>query len=177
MKETRNLYDKDRKMLDITNVRGEPIPKDTYILAVHVVIFNLQGQMLIQKRASSVNKFSDMWDFTAGGCAIVGESSQRAAEREVQEELGLFIDLVDHKKKNIRPDFTINYAEGFDDFYVITRNIDIRNIVLQKSEVQDVLWANVQDVQRMWAEGLFVPYKKGLIDLIVGMEGSSGSLI
>ena len=50
-----------------------------------------------------------MWDLTAAGSALQGESSWQAAEREVAEEIGLKIDL-----SNKRPIFSINFI-----FFVI----------------------------------------------------------
>lgn len=60
-----------------------------------------------------------------------GENSQQAAEREVAEELGLGIDLSDR-----RPDFTINFVHGFDDYYLLEQEVDLASLRLQEEEVR-----------------------------------------
>ncbi len=94
-----------------------------------------------------------MWDLTAGGSAIAGDSSSQAAERELMEELGLKIDL-----SNARPHFTTIFRDGFDDYYLIKYDVDLSEITLQKEEVQAVKWANKEEVLKMQHEGTFIPY-------------------
>ncbi|WP_220126435.1 hypothetical protein [Tepidibacillus sp. HK-1] len=60
-------------------------------------------------------------------------SSIEAAERETFEEIGYRIDL-----SNERPFFAINFEEGFDDYYLVEREIDIESLTLQYEEVQKV---------------------------------------
>lgn len=82
--------------------------------------------MLIQQRQPFKSGWPNMWDITIGGSAISGETSQTAIEREIFEEIGLKIDL-----QNIQPHLTINFDTCFDDVYLIEREIDIKDIVLQ----------------------------------------------
>ena len=72
------------------------------------------NQMLIQQRQPYKKGWPNMWDLTVGGSALKGESSFQAAERELFEELGIKIDLSEK-----RPAFTINFENGFDDYYLI----------------------------------------------------------
>lgn len=99
-----------------------------------------------------------MWDVSVGGSALSGESSRDAATRETREELGIVLNL-----HGMRPKFTINFEQGFDDFYLIGLDADIDNLVLQEDEVQAVKWASVNDILQMIDEGTFIPYYKNLI--------------
>ncbi|WP_444811847.1 NUDIX domain-containing protein, partial [Streptococcus canis] len=54
-----------------------------------------------------------LWDVTVGGSALAGETAQQAAMRELEEELGLSLELT-----GVRPHFTINFGEGFDDTFL-----------------------------------------------------------
>lgn len=94
-----------------------------------------------------------MWDLTVGGSAVAGDSSIKAAEREVYEELGIKIDLSDAV-----PDFSITFPNGFDDYYLIRQDIDLSQVVLQNEEVQAVKWAGKEEVLRMQEDGTFIPY-------------------
>jgi isopentenyldiphosphate isomerase len=142
-------------------VRGEPTPAGFYRLVVHVCIFNPEGQMLIQQRQPFKRGWSNLWDITVGGSAVSGDSSRSAAERETFEELGLPIDLSD-----IRPTLTIYWEHGFDDYYVLTRSVDLNTLHLQYEEVQAVRWASKEEILQMIDSGLFIPYEKSLIELL-----------
>lgn len=127
-------------------------------LVVHVCIFNSAGEMLIQQRQPFKKGWPNMWDISVGGSALSGESSRDAAMRETHEELGIVLNL-----HGMRPKFTINFEQGFDDFYLIRLDADIDNLVLQEDEVQAVKWASVNDILQMIDEGTFIPYYKNLI--------------
>ncbi len=140
---------------------NRPTPEGFYRLVVHVCIFDAQGRMLIQQRQPFKRGWSNLWDITVGGSAIAGDSSRSAAERETREELGLFLDL-----SAVRPSLTIHWENGFDDYYLLTRDVDIRSLHLQAEEVQAVCWASKEKILRMIDSGEFIPYEKSLIELL-----------
>ncbi len=156
-----DLYTAERERTGRTMVRGEPTPEGFYRLVVHVCIFNPEGQMLIQQRQPFKKGWSNLWDISVGGCAVAGDSSRTAAERETREELGLSIHLAD-----VRPTLTIYWEHGFDDYYVLTQQVDAASLHLQYEEVQRVQWANRDEILQMIDDGLFIPYEKSLIDLL-----------
>lgn len=125
--------------------------------------------MLIQQRQPFKSGWPNMWDITIGGSAISGETSQTAIEREIFEEIGLKIDL-----QNIQPHLTINFDTGFDDVYLIEREIDIKDIVLQYEEVQKVEWATLDEILQKIDNGIFIPYHKSLIQLFFDMRNNYG---
>jgi len=156
-----DLYTADREKTGRTMVRGEPTPEGFYRLVVHVCIFDPEGRMLIQQRQPFKRGWSNLWDITVGGCAVAGDSSRSAAEREMREELGLSIDLTD-----VRPTMTIHWENGFDDYYVLTRPVDLSSLKLQYEEVQQVRWATLEEILQMIDNGQFIPYEKSQIELL-----------
>ena len=156
-----DLYTADREKTGRTMVRGEPTPEGFYRLVVHVCIFNAEGQMLIQQRQPFKRGWSNLWDITVGGCAKAGDSSRSAAERETREELGLLIDLAE-----VRPTMTIYFEYGYDDYYVLTQEVDPDNLHLQEEEVQAVRWASLEEILQMIDDGRFIPYEKSQIELL-----------
>lgn len=156
-----DLYTAERGKTDRKMIRGEPTPEGFYRLVVHVCIFDGQGRMLIQQRQPFKRGWSNLWDITVGGSAIAGDSSRSAAERETREELGLSLDL-----SGVRPSLTIHWENGFDDYYLLTREVDIRSLHLQAEEVQAVRWASREEILRMIDSGEFIPYEKSLIELL-----------
>jgi isopentenyl-diphosphate delta-isomerase type 1 len=59
--------------------------------AVHVLLFNLSGQLFVQKRSTTKDTFPSHYDSSASGHLEAGENYDACAIREVQEELGLEI--------------------------------------------------------------------------------------
>src|SRR5699024_6258200 len=94
-----------------------------------------------------------------------GESSQKTAEREMEEEIGYILNL-----QNMRPSITVNFENGFDDYYLIKDDLNILNLPLPTEEVQQVKWASKDDILKMISEGSFIPYLKSLIELLFDMK-------
>ena len=148
-----DLYTKDREKTGRLHRRGDKMKDGEYHLVVHVCIFNSKNELLVQQRQPFKDGWPNMWDLTAAGSALQGENSCQAAEREVAEEIGLKIDLSDK-----RADFTINFANGFDDYYLLEQEVDLKTLHLQEEEVQAVKWCDKTEVLAMQEQGTMVPY-------------------
>lgn len=57
--------------------------------AVHVLIFNAQGEVLMQKRSPWKDRHPSLWDSSAAGHVNADEEYDAAAIRELREELGI----------------------------------------------------------------------------------------
>ena len=158
MAEIIDLYTVDRELTGKTAKRGEHLEEGTYRLVVHVCIFNSKGEMLIQRRADDIVRWPSYWDFSVGGGASAGDTSRTAAERETAEEIGLNIDFSDR-----RPVITVNFAQGFDDFYTVEKDVSLEDLNLQKEEVSDARWASRKEIEEMIDDGSFIPYQKDLV--------------
>lgn len=164
-----DVYNRDKTKSGKTMVRGEKFEKGAYHLVVHACIFNSKGEMLIQQRQPFKPGWSNMWDITVGGSAVFGETSQTAIERELLEEIGLKISL-----QNVQPHLTINFDVGFDDVYLIEKDINIDDLVLQYEEVQQVKWATSGEIFKKIDDGVFIPYYKSLIQLFFDIRKRYG---
>lgn len=164
-----DVYHSDRTKTNKTMIRGDEFKNDSYHLVVHACIFNSKDEMLIQQRQPFKSGWSNMWDITVGGSAVSGESSQMAIERELIEEIGLEIDL-----KNVRPHLTINFDQGFDDVYLIEKEVDTEKLKLQYEEVQRVKWSSVDEIYQKIDEGTFIPYYKSFIQLLFDIRKQYG---
>ena len=165
-----DLYTAEGVRTDRTMVRGEPVPEGFYRLVVHVCVFDPHGRMLIQQRQPFKRGWSNLWDISVGDCAVAGDTSRTAAERETREELGLTLDLSD-----IRPSMTIHWEHGFDDYYTVTQDVDLNTLRLQPEEVQAVRWASLEEILEMVDDGRFIPYEKSLIELLFFRKDHRGS--
>lgn len=164
-----DVYHSDRTKTNKTMIRGDEFKNDSYHLVVHACIFNSKDEMLIQQRQPFKSGWSNMWDITVGGSAVSGESSQMAIERELFEEIGLEIDL-----KNVRPHLTINFDQGFDDVYLIEKEVDTEKLKLQYEEVQRVKWSSIDEIYQKIDEGTFIPYYKSFIQLLFDIRKQYG---
>ena len=165
-----DLYDIDRRATGELYPRGVRMPEGRYHLVVHVVIFNTQGEMLIQQRQPFKEGWPNLWDVTVGGSAIAGDTSRTAAQREVLEEIGLRIDLT-----NELPRLTLPFDCGFDDIYTLVQDVDLSLLSLQESEVQAVRWAGDAEILAMIADGRFIPYHASLISLLFALRNGRGA--
>lgn len=166
-----DLYDDNRKPLNKTIERNLKPGVGENRMVVHISVFNSKGEMLIQQRQSTKRNWADLWDISVGGCVVAGETSQMGAHRELLEELG-----IDYDFSNIRPHLTINFQNGFDDHYIIKKDVDVKDIVLQEEEVQDFKWASRQEVEQLFDEGKFVPYVKEFILALFDFKDMRGAI-
>jgi isopentenyldiphosphate isomerase len=68
--------------------RGEVHRRGLKHRAVHVLVFNRQGQLYLQKRSMVKDCFPGAWDSSASGHLDAGEGYDACAVRELAEELG-----------------------------------------------------------------------------------------
>ena len=147
-----DIYDNERNKTGKTIARSnrDDLDENENHIAIHVAIFNSKGEMLLQRR--SLDKLDDpgKWDFSSRGSILMGETSQDGAHRETLEELG-----IDYDFNNIEPTFTLTFPNVFDDFYIIEKDIDINDIVIQKEELESVMWANEDKVIDLINDDMF----------------------
>jgi isopentenyldiphosphate isomerase len=158
-----DVYDKYRQKTGRTQERSNPMEEGDYHLVVHVWIVNDKGEFLIQKRQPWKEGWPNMWDCSAAGSAILGDSSKEAAIRETKEELGIDLDM--SKGELLR---TIKFSCGFDDIWLVRQNVDINDLKLQHEEVADAKWASESEIKQMVQDGEFIEfsYLENLFEMI-----------
>ena len=165
-----DIYDENRKWLGYSRPRGASYLPGEYHLIVHVCVMNERGEMLIQQRSDSVAKWPGMWDLTIGGHVLVGETPEQAAEREVQEELGLQIIL---SEAGI---VEMTIQNRLDTIFVVpvkcVREYDgdaehlLKKLVLQEEEVKAIRWASIEEIRSMIENRRFLGYPVDIIEKI-----------
>ena len=164
-----DLYTKDRVKTHRQIARGMRQPEGTYRLVAHVCVFNSRGEMLIQQRQPFKSGWSNLWDISAGGSVVAGETSAQAAQRELDEELGLLAPLEDK-----RPRLTVNFRGGFDDIFILQEDVELSALKLQEEEVQAVRWATLEEILAMIEEGIFIPYSPDFIRVMFFLKDQEG---
>ena len=136
--EIRDLYNENKELTGETILKGESVPKGKYYITVVVWVQNDKGEFLIQKRVQSKD---GKW-VTTGGHPVSGETSKQGIITEIKEELGIDADI-----NGIQLFKTIKTEDDFVDLYYLKQNIDIKDIKLQKEEVDDVAWNSIQEIK------------------------------
>lgn len=125
--------------------------------AVHLYLFNPDDEILLQKRAATVDHAPGRLGISVTGHVGAGESSSEAVRREVQEELGLDpsrfgIDfLFSYFREAILDDTYID--RQFNDVYVARADVGVDDIRFDRSEVAGVEFVSLEDFLSMALDG------------------------
>ena len=91
-----DAYDKNFIRIEgVTLKRGEKIGNDVFHLVCDIIVRHTDGDYLIMQRDARKH-YGGMWEATAGGSALKGESPLQCAARELFEETGIKSDDVDN---------------------------------------------------------------------------------
>lgn len=129
--------------------RDECHQKGLWHRAVYAFIIDKKENVLLQKRSANKKMWPNMWDVTVGGHVNSNEFGRQALIREVKEELG--IDIKDDEIKYLIGSTSISKKENiidkhYNECYLITKEIDIEKIDLQKEEVSEVKYFTKREI-------------------------------
>lgn len=129
--------------------RDECHKKGIWHRAISIILVNDNGDVLLQQRSKNKKTWPNMWDVMAGGHVLAGEFGYEAAIRETKEEVGIDITKEDllyigsTTSENIFPNIINRH---YNEYFVITKKVDIKDIKLQEDEVQDIRWFKKEEV-------------------------------
>jgi len=140
-----------------TIARGNQLNPGDYHLVVHMWVKDDMDRFLIQQRSAHVVD-PNIWAPTCGS-AIQGEESQKAAIREMREELGLQIypDEMERVVRLVGPDIMVG-ANVLLDIWQINKNVPVEEIRFLDGEVSQVKWATKSEIEALMEEDIFPRY-------------------
>lgn len=148
-----DVLDNDGNLTGEIKDKKQVFKDKQFCRAVHLWIINPKTRkILIQKRTEEKENHPNEWDLSCGGHVKSGESSKDAIIRETKEELGIDIS----KDKFIKA-FEIKHdgnRKYFFDVYVLERDVDMTEIVLQKEEVSEVQYFSINELENMYSLNL-----------------------
>ncbi len=115
--------------------------------AVHVLVFNRDGALFLQKRSRAKDTFPGAWDSSAAGHLEAGEDYDAAAVRELEEELGVRPAVPPRRlfKIDARPETDSEFV------WVYRADCD-EPLRLNRDEIERGAWCTPESVDRWCAE-------------------------
>ncbi|MGN1047448.1 MAG: NUDIX domain-containing protein [Eubacteriales bacterium] len=139
-----DAYDSNYKKIDgVTLIRGNVIPDGLFHLVCDVLVMHTDGSYLIMQR-DKIKRFGGMWEATAGGSALQGETPLECAFRELAEETG----IVAESLKEVGIELSQQTKSIYVEFLCIT-DWDKEKIVLQKGETSAFRWVSKAELLSM----------------------------
>lgn len=154
-----DAYDESFNIIDnVTLVRGQTIPDGMFHLVCNIAVKHIDGTYLIMQRDFKKH-FGGMWELTAGGSALKGETPIECAKRELKEETGIICNgLQELGAVTSNEDKTI-----YVDFLCVT-DCDKKSIILQEGETVDFRWVSANDIKKLSSAELVTKRMQGFID-------------
>lgn len=128
---------------------------------VVISIIDEKGNILMQQRSKNKSKNPGKWDVAVAGHVSSGQTSTEAAIRETLEEVGIKVKekeleyvLTYKNKENVKEDYIDNQI--YDCYIVKKEKIDLKDIKIQKSEVEQVKLCNLKEFEQIIENGNIV---------------------
>lgn len=133
-----DAYIEDGTLAACNLVRGEVIPDGLFHLVSEIIVRHEDGMFLLMQRDLKKPNYPGLYEASAGGSALVGESPHDAAIRELKEETGIEVSKLEQIYKFVSKD-TIYYG------YLCKTNCDKDSVTLQEGETISYLWLTKEE--------------------------------
>ena len=131
---------------------------------VHVLVFNNNGSLLLQKRSIRKDVAPGKWDTSVGGHISPGEDVLAAARREMEEELGI-------KGCELRHLYRYLFSNQRESELVNTYScIYEEKIDFNREEIDDVAFWDIPTIKRNLGKNIFSGHFEKEIRRYLGIE-------
>jgi isopentenyl-diphosphate delta-isomerase len=149
MVEYLDVVDENNELTGETVTMVEAHEKGIFHRTGHVWIMNLKGEILLQLRVKTKRTYPDLLDISAAGHIDAGETIEEGTKRELFEELGVKVEelpeAIVYKSMRTKPTFIEN---EFQYIYFLKLDLKIENLKLQKIEVEEVSFINLDEFMK-----------------------------
>lgn len=125
-----------------------------YHRATYILVFNTEGQLIIQKRTLNKAFCPGWYGITTGGVVSIGEEYLESAHRELKEELGFDAPLKEHGAFYTEGERFKIWGELYSCVYDETSHGPLN---LQPNEVSSVHTMSIDDILTNANQLLFTP--------------------
>ncbi|MBN1644565.1 NUDIX domain-containing protein [Candidatus Woesearchaeota archaeon] len=133
------------EMLPVVNKKDELIDTTTREIchakklrhrAVHIFVFNTKGEILLQKRSSDKDEYPGYYEASVSGHVRKDESYEQAAIREIEEEIGIVVNL-DELHERCKFEVLFGQEHMFIQLFVIFTK---KNPEINDGEIESMQW-------------------------------------
>lgn len=142
-----DAYDKDGRRTGRTLVRGEKVPDGLYHLVAGVLVEHVDGTFLLMLRDPNKPTWPNVYEATAGGAVLKGETAEEAARRELFEETGVRAETLIPLYEEIS-----HRRHGLYKGYLCITDCDKQRITLQEGETVGFQWMTRDQLRDMMRE-------------------------
>jgi len=142
-----DVVDQSDRVIGV-KTRGEIHAQGLMHRSVHILVFNSDAALFIQKRSMSKDNEPGLWDSSAAGHVDSGEDYHCCAIRELGEELGIEVSTPLEELFRL-PASSITGMEHC----IVYRYINDGPFVLQAEEIDEGAWVSMSEMDRRVAEG------------------------
>lgn len=114
--------------------------------AVHILVWNSQGQLFLQKRSMTKDQLPGVWTTSASGHVDSGEVYDTAAVREIEEELGIPLNGAHELELLFKHPACRYTGEEFIQVYQITWD---REMTLDPDEIDSGAWHTPEELDAL----------------------------
>ncbi|HEU4914353.1 MAG TPA: NUDIX domain-containing protein [Candidatus Saccharimonadales bacterium] len=142
----------DKDDIEIGNVMlAEVWKKGLYHRISRVMVEDVSGKVLLQRRSPEMGLYPNRWDCSAGGHVDEGMTYLGAAKQEAAEEIGLEeATLEEIGYFFLRAEFEGRKMYNFNRLYRL--RVDVTDFTVEEHEVAAVAWFTKEELERMAAE-------------------------
>lgn len=139
-----DVYDRDGNPTGQTMVRGEAMPEGCYRMVAGVLCMHTDGTVLLMKRHPDKPTHPNLYEASASGSVLAGETPEQAARRELLEETGI-------RCGALTPVYAERDATRLFRYYAAVVDQPKEAVTLQPGETVAYLWADRAQLAQLLA--------------------------
>lgn len=139
-----DLYDEHRILQSVSMKRGECVPEGLYHLVAEIWV--ISGEKILLTRRHPNKHHGGCFECT-GGSVLKGENTLQGAVRELQEEIGLYVN-----PEELTLVATTRRGNYFIDTYILKKEINVEDLELLECEVIGAIQVDYTTLLKMMEE-------------------------
>ena len=156
-----DAYDGElRRIEGMSLIRGEDIPAGVYHLVCEVLVRHADGSYLLMRRDPRKH-YGGLWEATAGGSALQGETPLDCARREFREETGI-------RAEELRELGRVRSANTHYVEFLCETDWPKDRVTLQEGETVAYRWVSREELIAMRKEELVTKRMQGFLTELQG---------
>lgn len=155
-------YYEDETLAGQDLIRGQEIPQGLYHIVCDILVRHQDGDYLLMQRDYQKETYPGLYEASAGGSVLKGETPFAGAKRELFEETGIVAETLTPLYRTVnRKHDAIHYG------YLCVTDIDKDKIKLQKNETIQYCWLSKQEFLEFINTENFVPVQRERLERYV----------